>query len=235
MALLMKRKSLIFNEAEDDETTSDAGTDSGSEGETPADTAEDTADQGAEDTEQSEETPEENPEEDEKIDGDQTEEEENNFDVDSEPEEGEEDDGSDTGSDSDSSTDDGSGDDSETDTDSEEKQIDRDMFETLSEAEKRQKIATLKKLFLNLYKSCDMIIDRYDTVIGKYENISQIGKRVILTLYDLKAYIGDYLIQIFDSKSYIENDIMFNRCLSVLNGIKMVTKDVVKLVEEQEK
>lgn len=170
--------------------------------------------------------------EDENIDGDRNDDKED-FDIDSEEDQEE---GEENGDNSDdTSTDDSSVDDTSTDTDSEEKQMDRDMFETLSDAEKKQKTEILKKLFLELYNRCDVIIDQYDATIDRYNDITPIGKRVIQTLYDLKIYISDYVIKLFDSKSYMENDVMYNRCLSVLNGIKMVTKDVAKMVEKQEK
>jgi hypothetical protein len=38
--------------------------------------------------------------------------------------------------------------------------------------------------------------------------------------------ISTYLLYLFDSKSYIENDIQFNRFLTALNQIKLISKDM---------
>lgn len=229
MGLFIKKR-FPFLEADDDETTSDtseAPVDNEGEGET---TPQEDQSQEPQDTE------EEQPAEEE-IDGDEESEEDNNFDIDAEPEEEEESTEEEEPSDGeeDSTEDTSAEDESDMDTDSEEKQLDRAIFDTLSPEEQKQKIVTLKRLFLDLYNKCDIVINKFNSVTSKKEEISPITRRVILTLYDLKVYIGDYTVKLFDSKSYIENDVMFNRCLSVMNGIRIIAKDINKIIEDSEK
>ena len=243
MGVMMKRRFTLL-EADDD--NNETGGTQANGGDTTTDNAGDgnQTDNTATNDNNTDTKNQENQDDQGEIDGDQQNDEENNddnnFDIDAEEnqeEEGDDNndnddtDGNDATDDNDDTDDTGA----DTDMDSDEKQLDRDMFETLSDTEKKQKIITLKKLFLEMYNTCDSIIDRYNHIVDRFENVSQIGKRVIMTLYDMKKYISDYTINIFDTKSYIENDIMYNRCLSVLNGIKMVTKDVAKLVEEDKK
>ena len=233
MGLLLKRRSSIFLEADDDDTSGDAGaattTNDGDESDTSAsgDTSEDSGDDS----------------------GDDNQDDDDNYDIDSDPDEVDSDDNNDdnqdddeggdndddTGDSDDSSDSDDSDLDDSDDTDTEEKQADRELFDTLSPAERKQKIKTQKTLFLNLYNECTAVIDKYDTVINAHEEISEIGRNVISTLYDLKKAIVGYVTGVFSSNSYLQNDIQYQVYLSVFNGVKMITKDVVKIIEENEK
>lgn len=226
MAFLRRASYLL--EADDDDNTDSPinGDDTSNEGdyETPDDNTEESQDDG-------EEQQDNNEEENQDDQGDENSEEEtSNEDDYNMPEDDTESEDS-----NEENNDDSSDSDSNMDTDSEDKQIDRDMFETLSDEEKKQKIITLKRLYLDLYEKCDHIIERYNNVIDQYENFAQVGKRVIMVLMELKTYVADYVLKLYDSKSYIENDINYNRCISILNGIKMVTNDIAKAVKDEEK
>lgn len=236
MGVFVSHKFSFLKEADDDntETGSNASTTDTAEDNNTTGNKENNDSQTAED--QGNETQEDNGEEE--IDADNTEGDDNNFDVDAEPEEDEESGKENNDNNSGDSSSEGSNDDNSS-TDTEEKELDRDMFETLSEEEKKQKIITLKRLFSDMYNKCTTIIEKYNDVMSSAsdnnEQLATIAKRVVLVLYDLKGYIGDYIISVFDTKSYIENDVMYNRYLSILNGVKIVTKDVAKMLKDQEK
>lgn len=100
-----------------------------------------------------------------------------------------------------------------------------EMFDSLSDVEKENKILELKNNYNSMYATCDSIIDKIDD-IPKMEETKDILKRVVRTLSDLKVYIRYHLTKNFDEKSYIENDILFNKYLSILNGIKNVIKEI---------
>lgn len=245
MGLLIKRKSSIFLEADDDDTSGNAGDvtttnndgDNGSD--TPDDTSSEDTDTGNDSGKDDNQDDDDNYDIDSEPDDDETNDDDDNQDDNTDGEEG--DDSNDDNGDTDDSSDpddsglDDSGLDDSDDTDSEEKQADRELFETLSPAERRQKIKTQKTLFLNLYNECTAVIDKYDTVINTYEEISEIGRNVISTLYDLKKAIVEYVTGVFSSNSYLQNDIQYQVYLSVFNGVKMITKDVVKIIEDKEK
>ena len=81
--------------------------------------------------------------------------------------------------------------------------------------------------------SCDSIIEKLKMVPKTTDNVN-IYKRVVNTLFDLKSYIEFYLDKVFDSKSFLENDIMFNKYLGILNGVKNVLKTVQEVKEKEE-
>lgn len=112
------------------------------------------------------------------------------------------------------------------DVDNEAKQKDREIFDTLSPQEQKIKTIQLKKLYMDLYTRCDQIIDKYNTLGVDYEDLGEPVHRCVDIIYNLKQMISTYLLYLFDSKSYFENDIKFNEFLVVLNKIKAITKDM---------
>ena len=86
------------------------------------------------------------------------------------------------------------------------------------------KTVKLKELYMKLYSRCDQIIEKYDTLGVEYEDLMEPIKHSLGALYSIKENISYWLLYLFDSKSYMENDIMFNRLLVAMNQIKMITK-----------
>ena len=99
------------------------------------------------------------------------------------------------------------------------------LFEDLEPAEQELKLKELKEQYINLYQTCDGVIDKLNSLSKEYEEINDQLKRVVNILFTTKKMIADYLLHIFDSKSYIENDIQYNNYLSVLNSVKNIIKD----------
>lgn len=135
------------------------------------------------------------------------------------------DDGEDGGENSDSSPSDsddgGSGSDSAGSDNSDEEVNDdnTDIFSSLSAEEQQIKIKELKGLYQQMYTSCDELLDRINNLEFTEDSLP-IMTRITYALYDLKKYISEYIISIFPRKSFIENDIAFNRFLMILNSVK---------------
>ena len=129
---------------------------------------------------------------------------------------------------SDSSSDDSSEDDIDQAAPDSLKAKDAQLFETLSPQEQKLKLQLLKKQFLDMYSNCDSIIDSINNISGEIDELTSQLKKVMCILFDLKQMINDYVTSLFDSKSYIENDIMYNYYLSVLNSVKNITTEVKK-------
>jgi hypothetical protein len=129
----------------------------------------------------------------------------------------------------------GADDNQEEDTDSPLKQKERELFDSLSPEEQKMKNAILKKLYVELYDDCDVIIDKFNSVSSDMDKVSIQVKRTLSILFNLKQMINDYFLNIFDSKTYIENDIMFNRYLSILNNVKNVTKGMDSIYTDDAK
>lgn len=119
----------------------------------------------------------------------------------------------------------GSSDDSQTDPNSL-KAKDRELFDSLSLAEQQIKIRELKNLFAEMHIEIGKIIDRLNLVSVDADELSIQVRRSIKVLYTMKNDISFYILNIYDQKSYLENDTMFNYFLLKLDNIKKVVKTI---------
>lgn len=152
------------------------------------------------------------------------------FDIDASLDDGEDEGGEDTAGDDsmDSpSEDSSSGGETSGDGDEEVNDDNTDIFSSLSAEEQQIKIKELKSLFQQMYTSCDEILDRINNLEFTEDNIP-IMSRITYSLLDLKKYISEYIISVFPRKSYIENDIAFNRFLMILNSVKDILEKYKK-------
>ena len=150
------------------------------------------------------------------------------------------DDGDDDGENSDSSPSDsddgGSGSDSaggDNNSDEEVNDDNTDIFSSLSAEEQQIKIKELKGLYQQMYTSCDELLDRINNLEFTEDSLP-VMNRITYALYDLKKYISEYIISIFPRKSFIENDIAFNRFLMILNSVKDILSRYQKKSERDD-
>ena len=150
------------------------------------------------------------------------------------------DDGDDGGENSDSSPSDsddgGSGSDSaggDNNSDEEVNDDNTDIFSSLSAEEQQIKIKELKGLYQQMYTSCDELLDRINNLEFTEDSLP-VMNRITYALYDLKKYISEYIISVFPRKSYIENDIAFNRFLMILNSVKDILSRYQKKSERDD-
>ena len=112
---------------------------------------------------------------------------------------------------------------------------DAELFDSLSPEEQKMKIKVQKKMFLELYTNADIIIKKINEIGSELEEVNSQLKRTLQILFELKNMIYEYLMNTFDTKSYIENDIMYTRYLSVFNSVKNITTEIRKAcVDETE-
>ena len=150
------------------------------------------------------------------------------------------DDGDDGGENSDSSPsnsdDGGSGSDSaggDNNSDEEVNDDNTDIFSSLSAEEQQIKIKELKGLYQQMYTSCDELLDRINNLEFTEDSLP-VMNRITYALYDLKKYISEYIISVYPRKSYIENDIAFNRFLMILNSVKDILSRYQKKSERDD-
>ena len=150
------------------------------------------------------------------------------------------DDGDDGGENSDSSPSDsddgGSGSDSAdggNNSDEEVNDDNTDIFSSLSAEEQQIKIKELKGLYQQMYTSCDELLDRINNLEFTEDSLP-VMNRITYALYDLKKYISEYIISVYPRKSYIENDIAFNRFLMILNSVKDILSRYQKKSERDD-
>jgi hypothetical protein len=101
------------------------------------------------------------------------------------------------------------------------KDLESVIFDELSEAEKKLKIKELKELFIVIYKKCGTISEMLSD-IKKDEETIQIVEYISNTLIDLKKYVNDYITDIFDSKTYVENLAQMQKYIMIFNAINKV-------------
>ena len=108
-----------------------------------------------------------------------------------------------------------------------------DIFSSLSAEEQQIKIKELKGLYQQMYTSCDELLDRINNLEFTEDSLP-IMTRITYALYDLKKYISEYIISVYPRKSYIENDIAFNRFLMILNSVKDILSRYQKKSERDD-
>jgi hypothetical protein len=107
-----------------------------------------------------------------------------------------------------------------------------DIFSSLSGEEQQIKIKELKNLFNDLYTSTDDLLSKINEIDPDQDSLD-ILTRVTSMMYYTRQYMRDYINNIFKSKSYIENDVAFNRFLTIINSISGIIEDLVKEREEK--
>lgn len=113
------------------------------------------------------------------------------------------------------------------------KSYEKELYSTLSPEERIMKNKILKRQYVTLYNTCQNAIDKFNNITSLEDVDSQI-RRASNILYDLKNMISDYVLNVYNSKSYIENDVQFNRYLAILSTVKAVTDDMVNHYKEKD-
>ena len=108
-----------------------------------------------------------------------------------------------------------------------------DMFASLSAEEQRIKISELKKQFGALYSSIDDTLVKINNTETDENNI-EVVQKITGVLVTTKRYIMDYLTVHFPAKSFLENDIMYNRFLSIVFSISNVLEEMGKIIHKDD-
>lgn len=140
------------------------------------------------------------------------------------------------GSDNMGSDDDSMGDttDSTNDPNSKLKDLEKSIFDQLSDDQKALKTKELKSLFNVVYDKCTEIISTISNADRNPEQ-AKIYDYVMNSLTDLQKYIKDYLFQIFDSKTYIENMYQLQKYLVVLDTVSNIFEELKNSSDTQKK
>lgn len=115
------------------------------------------------------------------------------------------------------------------------KELEGELFETLSPEQQQIKIDELKKCFQELYERCDGIIEIINNSNPPDENVSKIFEYVNDNMSDLKQYIYDYFTYTFGTKSYQENSAQYQKYIATLNSFNSILEELVKNKEKESK
>jgi len=119
-----------------------------------------------------------------------------------------------------------------TDTDEEPVKKNTDIFSALTKEEQAIKIAELKRLYNDLFISIDDMLNKINDISPDEDTLVPLTK-VSSFMYSLKVNMADYIEKTFPFKSFIENDIMYNRYLTIIQSITNVLDTLTKEVEEK--
>ena len=125
----------------------------------------------------------------------------------------------------DSETDDGMGGDDTPDPNQKLKDLEASIFNQLTPQQKGAKTKELKNLYDIAYQKCANLIDLINSSEKAQKQI-KVCDFVVNSLTDLQKCIKDYLVNIFDSKTYMENMIEFNKYLTALNTVSNVIAEL---------
>lgn len=110
------------------------------------------------------------------------------------------------------------------------KELEKSIFDQLPKEMQVAKSSELKKLYTITYNKCQSIIDIITTA-EKQPNQIKTYDYILNSLIDLQKYIKDYLANIYDSKTYIENMTELQKYLAILDTINGVFEDMSKQVQ----
>lgn len=83
----------------------------------------------------------------------------------------------------------------------------------------------LKGQFLSMFDMVSELVERIGGTGTTEENI-KIVEYISNNLINLKDMISDYVNDVYQTKSYIENSIMYNRFLATLNAINQLLEEI---------
>ena len=144
-------------------------------------------------------------------------------------------DGTDDSSDDSSSSDSSTTYSSETNDDGGVNDANTDIYSSLTAEEQAQKIMELKNQYKELYTNCNELLIKFNNVDIEGNQSIIAFSRVSKTIYNLKNYIKDYFINTFPYNSIIQNDIMYNRFLTIFSDIPKSLEEIKKNSESERK
>ena len=107
------------------------------------------------------------------------------------------------------------------------KKQEEELYGNLTPEQLDIKHRELKSQFLAMYDITTTIIERIGDAAISEENIG-IAEYISDKLSNMRDMLTDYMNNVYQGKSYIENSINYNRFLAVLNGINKILEEVEK-------
>lgn len=108
--------------------------------------------------------------------------------------------------------------DGEEGTDNELKKIESELFSNLTPEQVAIKNYELKQNYINLYKTIISTITKMNDV-GKTESNIELIKFISNKLIELKDMVDFNITKVYKTRTYIENNIIYQQCLSTMNAL----------------
>ena len=113
------------------------------------------------------------------------------------------------------------------------KALEKSIFDQLSPEQQKAKIGELKALFTDTYNKSQDIMNIVSSA-EKSPRHAKVYDYIMNSLVDLQKYIKDYLANIFDSKTYIENMTELQKYLTLLDTVNNVFIDIRNDIKDDE-
>lgn len=111
--------------------------------------------------------------------------------------------------------------------------MEKDLFKDLTPDQLDMKHRELKNNFVELYDSTSNIIDRINDIPNDEDHMKSIAF-VSSQLLNVRKMMGDYMSNIYSTKSYIENYMNYERFLAALDGINNILEEIAKDEDQSE-
>lgn len=103
--------------------------------------------------------------------------------------------------------------------------LQKDIFSSLSDAQMAIKDKELRNRFFNMYDSIDNVIDRINDIPKNHDNMAPI-EFISKKLQELSDILSDYVGSTYDTLSYIENEVNYNKFFAILAGIGQAISNI---------
>lgn len=101
------------------------------------------------------------------------------------------------------------------------------IYETLSDDQKKIRILQLKLSFKELYEESDAVLNAINNINKTEDNMDTI-RRLINVLNNVKQYILDYISKVFDKRTYMDNNVVYVKYINVFRTIRKTIDELNK-------
>lgn len=105
------------------------------------------------------------------------------------------------------------------------KRQEEEMYSNMSPEQLDIMHRELKSRFIDIYNICTNIIERLSAVHVSEDNVPTL-EYISRTLSTTKDMIVDYIDNIYKSKSYIENNVNYNKYLVIINAVNKMLESI---------
>ena len=109
--------------------------------------------------------------------------------------------------------------------DEDQKNSEQQIYDTLTDEQKRIRVLELKINFKDLYEETDNVLRSINNIPKTNENIDRI-RRIIIVINKVKKYLVDFIGTNFDMNSYIDNYSTYIKFVSVFRTITKVINEI---------
>jgi len=109
--------------------------------------------------------------------------------------------------------------------DDELKQIEDSLYDSLSEDQKKIRVAQLKKNFKDIYDEFEAVLNAINS-IPKTDTNTEVVRKLVETVLNCQEYVLDYIKINFDKTSYLDNNQVYIKYINIFRTIKKILDEI---------